>query len=195
MLFLELLALGMPVVSFAYPHNPMKSPSLRRDVQADNTVKVVGPEDYCLVMPRDPHTNIGDSEYPGGTQVFCSSIARSADEQGLLPDNFWENVELHADQGVNGGKYVQLTGCIRPSLIDRLNPLDEGGQYDSSGGREGRGNPRDSVCVGYNHYVELVEPALNRSCIRCCEDFDDCVVSKDTKGCPAVIPGNYFNCD
>lgn len=46
MLFLELLALGMPVVSFAYPHNPIKRPSLRRDVQADNTVKVVGPEDY-----------------------------------------------------------------------------------------------------------------------------------------------------
>lgn len=41
-----------------------------------------------------------------------------------------------------------MTGCIRPSLIDRLNQLDEGGQYDSSGGREGRGNPRDSVCVG-----------------------------------------------
>jgi hypothetical protein len=55
----------------------------------------------------DLYTNIGDSEYFGGTRVFCSSIARTADEQGLLPTNFWKNVEFHAGQGDNGGKYVQ----------------------------------------------------------------------------------------
>lgn len=44
--------------------------------------------------------------------------------------------------------YVIVTGCIRPSVIDRLNVVDEGGQYDSSGGAGGKGNPRNSVCVG-----------------------------------------------
>lgn len=41
-----------------------------------------------------------------------------------------------------------VTGCIRPETVDRLNPRDAGGQYDSSGGAGGRGNPQGSACVG-----------------------------------------------
>ncbi|KAK7684250.1 hypothetical protein QCA50_012633 [Cerrena zonata] len=63
------------------------------------------------------------------------------------------------------------------------------------GGAGGRGNPEGSVCLGYNHYVELVEPAANRACIKCCDDFNDCPVNKDTQGCPNVIQVNYFNCN
>ena len=48
-----------------------------------------------------------------------------------------------------------VTGCIRPATLDRLNPNDAGGQYDSSGGVGGKGNPQGSVCEGYNHYVEV----------------------------------------
>jgi hypothetical protein len=65
----------------------------------------------------------------------------------------------------------------------------------------------------YNHYVELVEPAGRRACIKCCDNPIDCPVTKgtstpitaidivisstfsDTQGCPQVIPGNYFDCD
>ncbi|PPQ64978.1 hypothetical protein CVT24_008165, partial [Panaeolus cyanescens] len=87
------------------------------------------------------------------------------------------------------------TGCINPETLDRLDPGDAGGQYDSSGGEGGRGNPVGSVCRGYSHYVELIEPAASRACIRCCDDEDDCPVHRDTEGCPAVIQGNYFTCD
>lgn len=163
-------------------------------VAPDNTVVVDSAQKYCMIMPRDPHTDIGDSEHPGGMQSFCSASAKADSAQGLLPDNFWSNVEYKTGMGSSGGKWVQLTGCIRPETVDRLNPNDAGGQYDSSGGAGGRGNPEGSVCNGYNHYVELVEPRGPRACIRCCDDFDDCPVNKDTSGCPAVIPGNYFNC-
>ena len=44
--------------------------------------------------------------------------------------------------------FSTVTGCIRPELVDRLNPRDAGGQYDSSGGVDGRGNPAESVCLG-----------------------------------------------
>lgn len=92
-----------------------------------------------------------------------------------------------------------VTGCIRPETVDRLNPTDGGGQYDSSGGDGGQGNPQGSKCTGfvqknfiqmhiisvshmvissYNHYVELVEPADNRACIKCCDNFDDCPLDK-----------------
>ena len=109
-----------------------------------------------------------------------------------------------------------MTGCIRPEKLSRLNPNDAGGQYDSSGGAGGTGNPQGSQCLGYNHYVELVEPAGPRACIKCCDDPRDCPTNKgerhlarvsglfllltrirlraDTQGCPNVIPGNYFDC-
>jgi len=41
-----------------------------------------------------------------------------------------------------------VTGCIDPGALDRLNPDDAGGQYDSSGGSSGIGNPAGSVCEG-----------------------------------------------
>ena len=46
-------------------------------------------------------------------------------------------------------------------------------------------------CLGYSSYVELVEPAGNRACIRCCYDPSDCDVSQDEAGCETVIPGKY----
>lgn len=160
----------------------------------DNTVSVSSPHEYCMIMPKSPHTNIGNSEHPGGMKSYCSASARTSNTQGLLPNNFWKDVEFKSGRGTRGKKWVQLTGCIRPETVDRLNPHDAGGQYDSSGGAGGRGNPRGSVCTGYNHYVELVEPRGPRACIKCCDDFKDCPVNKDTSGCPAVIPGNYFKC-
>jgi len=87
-----------------------------------------------------------------------------------------------------------VTGCIRPEKVSQLVPEDAGGQYDSSGGVNGLGNPQGSICLGYNHYVELVEPRGPRACIKCCDHPDDCPTNKDTQGCPTVIPGNYFDC-
>ncbi|TFK19772.1 hypothetical protein FA15DRAFT_647990 [Coprinopsis marcescibilis] len=162
---------------------------------ANNTVTVNGPESYCLIVPKDQHTDIGDSEYPGGTTTYCSKLAKYDSSQGELPPGFWTNVDHVSGPGVNGGRYTQLTGCINPNLVDRLNPEDQGGQYDSSGGPSGIGNPEYSLCIGYNHYVELLEPLGPRACIRCCDDPDDCPTKLDRSGCPAVIPGNYFDCD
>jgi len=161
----------------------------------DNIVMINASDSYCMIMPRNPHTNIGDSETPGGMQTFCSQAARTSGQQGLLPSNFWSNVELQIGISSSGARFVQLTGCIRSARLDRLNPGDGGGQYDSSGGDGGQGNPAGSSCTGYSHYVELVEPANNRACIKCCNNFNDCPLDRDTSGCPAVIQGNYFDCN
>ncbi|CAE6408999.1 unnamed protein product [Rhizoctonia solani] len=141
---------------------------------ADNTVYVTDANTYCMIMPRYDNTNIGDSEYPGGTQTFCSSNGQYDSSQGVIPNNFWSNIDFESGTSSRGARYAQLTGCIRPETLSRLNPDDGGGQYDSSGGDGGQGNPQGSVCLGYNHYVELVEPAENRACIKCCDNYDDC---------------------
>jgi len=163
-------------------------------VAADNIVYITDSITFCMIMPRYAHTNIGDSEYPGGMKTYCSPAGVYSSEQGQLPAQFWSNVAFTTGNGPSGRRYAQLTGCIRPELLDRLNPGDGGGQYDSSGGAGGQGNPAGSVCLGYNHYVELVEPGGNRACIKCCDDPADCPVNKDTQGCQAVIAGNYFGC-
>ncbi|KAF8640217.1 hypothetical protein AX16_010114 [Volvariella volvacea WC 439] len=114
----------------------------------DNIVYVTDAEKFCMIMPRNPHTNIGDSEYPGGTKTYCSPAGRYSSQQGQLPPDFWSNVAFKTGYGRNGGRYAQLTGCIRPEKLSRLNPSDDGGQYDSSGGAGGLGNPQGSVCLG-----------------------------------------------
>ncbi|KAJ8072035.1 hypothetical protein PM082_015593 [Marasmius tenuissimus] len=167
----------------------------RKRATSDNMVSLASRDSYCMIMPRTLHTDIGDSEHPGGMTTYCSKNARFADTQGTIPDGFWIAVDFQ--MGVSdrtGGRFAQMTGCINPGVLDRLNPGDGGGQYDSSGGRGGRGNPRDSVCDGYQHYVQLLEPAASRACIKCCDNLDDCPTKMDRAGCVAVIPGNYFDC-
>jgi len=188
--FAVLAAFCLPAVA-----NPTIPNSLhgREDVQ--NIVYVTNADKFCIIVPRDAHTNVGDSEHPGGMKTYCSPDGRYSSQQGQLPADFWSNVEFQTGYGPGGGRYAQLTGCIRPENLSRLNPGDAGGQYDSSGGAGGQGNPQGSVCLGYNHYVELVEPAGPRACIKCCDDPADCPTNKDTSGCPNVIKGNYFDCD
>lgn len=42
------------------------------------------------------------------------------------------------------------------------------------------------LCYRYNHYVELLEPAGPRACIRCCEDAEDCPTNQG-KACSLII--------
>ena len=67
-----------------------------------------------------------------------------------------------------------MTGCINPDKLSRLLPTDVGGKYDSSYSNGGDGTPEGSKCLGYKHYVEIVEPSSNRACIKCCDDPADC---------------------
>ena len=104
-----------------------------------------------MIVPKNKHTNVGDSEHPGGMTTWCTSSAKTSSKQGTIPSDFFKSgkVSYKTGTGKHGKKYAQLTGCINPSKIDRLNPSDAGGQYDSSGGAGGKGNPQGSVCVGY----------------------------------------------
>ncbi|KAG8949769.1 hypothetical protein FRC04_008309 [Tulasnella sp. 424] len=167
-----------------------RAPADASSVSPDNIVSITDATTFCMIMPRTAHTDIGVSETPGGEQTYCTHPTSPL--QGTIPPDFFRNVSFVQAKGNSGQTYVQLTGCIDPTKIDRLNPNDGGGQYDSNGGDGGRGNPEDSECIGYSSYVELVEPVSNRACIRCCMDNSDCNVGLDTAGCEAVIPGEYF---
>ena len=68
--------------------------------------------------------------------------------------------------------FLIVTGCIRPSHLSRLNPGDAGGQYDSSGGVGGRGNPEGSVCLGYVYRLHC----LLFFCIEMCLFIDTTIM-------------------
>ncbi|KAL4401331.1 hypothetical protein ACI68E_000968 [Malassezia pachydermatis] len=157
--------------------------NIARRTTPDNQVWVTSVADHCMILPRHK-MSIGDSEQPGGMKSYCTKPYDKS--QGHLASDFWSEVHFKKTK-----HYVQLTGCIRPEVQSTLLRKDDGGQYDSNGGDGGRGNPRDSVCLGYSSYVELVEPTARRACIRCCVDDKYCNVNNDEDGCESVIPGQY----
>lgn len=66
---------------------------------------------FYLRIYRDAYTNVGDSEYPGGTTVYCTSSARVSDVQGQMPEDFWSNVAYTT--GTGSGRYAQRESIFR----------------------------------------------------------------------------------
>ena len=64
-----------------------------------------------MIMPRTPHTNIGDSEHPGGMQTYCSPNGKYDSSQGQLPANFWSNVEFKTRTSSRGARFAQRS-CL-----------------------------------------------------------------------------------
>jgi len=197
-LITSLAVIGVTVAKPVTPET-LISPVYQLDARssATNIVYIGSESDYCLIVPKNKHTNIGDSEYPGGETTYC---ANPHNGQGKMPSDFWTHVTIsHGTGKKSGKKYIQMAGCIKASTLDRLNANDDGGQYDSNGGSGGHGNPSGSTCVyeDYLHYVEIIEPAGNRACIRCCQSTTDCPTNFDTDGCPKAVPSStaYEHCD
>lgn len=51
----------------------------------------------------------------------------------------------------------------------------------------------DMPIRSYNHYVELVEPAGKRACIKCCDDTNDCPLNQGAyfKSYPEALTDPY----
>ena len=76
-----------------------------------------------MIMPRNPHTNIGDSEHPGGMKTYCSPAGRyDKPLQGQLPADFWKNVEFKSGTSSHGARYAQCTSFPHFPLSSFLFP-------------------------------------------------------------------------
>ncbi|KAG9022354.1 hypothetical protein FRB95_014922, partial [Tulasnella sp. JGI-2019a] len=132
------MLLALLAVGFASP-----TPELAARSEPYNTVMINPSGGYCVLAPRIPGMPIAVSGPSGATQSYCN---RPTGGQGQMPPNFWTPT-LRANQGIHGGPYVQLTGCINPGALG-LNSNDPGGQYNSNGRFGEPGNPRGSACAG-----------------------------------------------
>lgn len=61
--------------------------------------------------------------------------------------------------------YVQITGFFDREKY-QLGATDGGGQYDN----HAHGKPVGAECKNYKYFVSLIEPDIDRFCIRCCQE-------------------------
>ncbi|KAL1930165.1 hypothetical protein VTP01DRAFT_1319 [Rhizomucor pusillus] len=145
-------------------------------------VKIKGPDDYCFFLPPGPDMEVAPNEKIG--VPYCTRRAVVPGNR-VFPKGFV--TVAHYEEADN---FVQVTGYIDSSKAGLI-PNDQGGQYDN----HGEGKPIGAECAGWNYFVNLVEPADNRFCIRCCNSKDDCNPGRSQYGCMRVVPGDYTKPD
>ncbi|QRV97880.1 hypothetical protein RhiJN_25899 [Ceratobasidium sp. AG-Ba] len=101
---------------------------------------------YCVLLPAVKGENVGDAPYNGGVQAFCTKGALTdTKNQKPLPSNFLP-IDVYGEERGKNGRYSRfVAGCFNATSVG-LNPNDEGGQYASVGGPNGKGYPENSVC-------------------------------------------------
>ncbi|KAL1936005.1 hypothetical protein VTP01DRAFT_139 [Rhizomucor pusillus] len=176
------------------PKTPKKSKdqsSQQRVVEYKDglTVAVETDNNFCLMLPLSPGNRddnggeddpsaIADSEK--SARAFCTNENVNVPGASTLPPGFITSA--HFAQDLQKG-FVQVRGSIDRDAYS-LSSSDSGGQYDD----HGSGAPPGSHCKGYPYYVSLIEPNLNRFCIRCCQEYEDCNAGRSEYGCDRIVP-------
>lgn len=147
------------------------------------TVSITNEKAFALLLPR-PGELVSTSE--SDAQSFCTPESSGGVCPNVMPDGF---ITASAFQTAEDGSWIQVTGCLDPSKLG-MDPNDTGGQLDVR-------FPNGAHCtfggVGKS-FIELVEPALNRFCLRCCmaeNDQINCNSHRDRLGCETAVPGKY----
>ncbi|KAF8469258.1 hypothetical protein DFH94DRAFT_774092 [Russula ochroleuca] len=150
----------------------------------ETTVFITGENDFALLLPAMSGELVSDAERDA--KSFCTPNGSSDLCTNRMPDGF---ITAAALTSANDNSWIQVTGCIDSTKF-QLDPNDAGGQFDvryPNGAQCTFGGRRAS-------FIELVEPALNRFCLRCCSTPNDqinCNSHRDRSGCENAIPGTY----
>ncbi|KAI0290151.1 hypothetical protein BC826DRAFT_913626 [Russula brevipes] len=160
------------------------TPEPTGEPSVSTTVFISDEKNFALLLPARPGELISEAEEDAIS--FCTPGSSSDICRNRMPDGFITAASLaYADDKT----WIQVTGCIDSSKF-HLDPNDTGGQMDVR-------FPNGAQCTfgGWGaSFIELVEPALNRFCIRCCSTPDDqinCNSHRDRSGCENAIPGTY----
>lgn len=124
--------------------------------------QVVDANNFCVFLPPNDSKDriIADTEW--NAQAFCIGNTPKAKNAGKLDSDFIQSAHY-----LKTDKYVQVTGQINPAKA-KLIASDEGGQMDVRA-------PMGSSCAGWKYYVNLIEPAGNTYCMRCCVSIHNAI--------------------
>ncbi|KAI0297783.1 hypothetical protein B0F90DRAFT_1737505 [Multifurca ochricompacta] len=149
------------------------------------TVHITNENDFALLLPVRPGELVSESE--ADAQSFCTPGGSSSEScTNTMPDGL---IAAAALQKAEDGSWIQVTGCLDASKFHFV-LSDTGGQLDVR-------FPNGAQCTFGGEdasFIELVEPALNRFCLRCCLSANDqvnCNSHRDRTGCENAIPGTY----
>ncbi|KAI8140169.1 hypothetical protein BJV82DRAFT_624128 [Fennellomyces sp. T-0311] len=141
-------------------------------------VKIEDDDDFCFFLPPQPNVEVAPTEDWGVPYCTSKSVVKG---NKLFPDGFITKAHYYKNS-----RYTQVTGYMDPEKFGLI-PTDEGGQYDN----HHKGKPIGAQCKGYKYFVNLLEPADYRFCIRCCDYKEDCNTGISQYGCIRVIDGDY----
>ncbi|KAI9511047.1 hypothetical protein F5148DRAFT_975809, partial [Russula earlei] len=148
----------------------------------DTTVFIDSVNEFALLLPAIPGgMTCPDAEM--NAKSFCTPESSSDLCKLMMPDGLITAASLASAED---NSWIQVTGCIDSSKF-HFNADDAGGQFDVR-------FPNGARCTFGGSFIELVEPALNRFCLRCCSSPDDqinCNSHRDRTGCEHAIPGKY----
>ncbi|KAH7030380.1 hypothetical protein BKA57DRAFT_511174 [Linnemannia elongata] len=148
------------------------------NILAMTVMPIPPPNEYCLFLPRWRGQTIRDSE--NSAVAYCNKPTSQAPDARILSKRFIRSLNFKHN---THREYVQITGKFNRRSYD-LRRHDGGGQYDME-------FPPGAKCSGYPYFVELVEPKIERYCLRCCKHKKDCPTHISTDGCLKVIGGKY----
>ncbi|KAI8069710.1 hypothetical protein BC940DRAFT_297408 [Gongronella butleri] len=155
------------------------SMALMQQVAASGIIaQVVDATDFCMFLPPPGITGLPLSDNEWDAVSYCMGNTPKATGAEKMPDGFVLSAHYVATDA-----YVQVTGQINPTKAGLL-ASDEGGQCDVAA-------PQGSSCAGWQYYVNLIEPANNIYCMRCCNDQTNCNRGISQDGCARVVPGDY----
>jgi len=169
-----------------HPRDNSPTPTPDGPSQDSTTVHIADASNFAILLPRQGSgASIGDSEDDALSYCFGGS---GCSGQSMLARGFIAAAAVTTG-GEGSDKWIQVTGCINPSAMG-LSASDQGGQYDVR-------FPNGAKCTfgGYGKsFIEQVEPASRRFCLRCCSaenDQTNCNSHNDEAGCVSAIPGTY----
>jgi hypothetical protein len=113
--------------------------------------------DFCIFLPPQPGLVVAVNENNGIPFCTNTDLVPNATE---LPEGFITTAHY-----LRNSTYVQITGFFDRTKYD-LGETDGGGQYDN----HAHGKPVGAQCQGYNYFVNMIEPDIERFCIRCCQN-------------------------
>jgi len=144
----------------------------------ETTVFITSVDDFSLLLPAIPDE--------ADAKTYCTPGSSGDICQRKMGEGFITAASLAR---AHDNSWIQVTGCIDSSKF-HFNSNDNGGQMDVR-------YPNGAHCTFGGEgasFIELVEPALNRFCLRCCSTPNDqinCNSHRDREGCENAIPGIY----
>ncbi|KAF9976060.1 hypothetical protein BGZ65_007984 [Modicella reniformis] len=145
-------------------------------VSAQKQVTILNKDRFCIFLPEE-----GMKVSSGGTS-YCTSAIVPGDVEGTFkpfPAGFIRTANIKKEDD-----YIQVTGRF-DRCQHKLSITDLGSSYDKNE------LPGTGCTAPYNHYMEIVEPDLERYCLRCCKSSGSCPIKDGYKGCQRVMGGNY----